>query len=235
VLWILADPHGGMGGAPDAGLLSLLDRAVAAKVDLLILGDLFVAWLGPAKFHTPYQAEVLAKIAALRAAGGQVTFVVGNRDYLLGEPIFDVVIEGEAVLDVGGVPTLVLHGDLANPDDRRYRAWNRISRSAPLSYAMRRAPGAWGRQLTAGIEEKLRGTNQAYKSGLLPIPALTEVGRRAAQAGARRALLGHFHHERILDVPDGVPVIVAPGWCDHQRILLAGADGRLEGRGLGDL
>ena len=42
-----------------------------------------------------------------------------------------------------------------------------------------------------------------------------------------RALVGHFHHDRTIDVAGGVPVIVAPAWLDHRRILVVGDGGAL--------
>lgn len=231
-LWVLADPHVGADPTADAGLLRLLEDAAKAQADLLILGDLFLAWLGPARFHTPLQAQVIAGLLALRRAGGRVRFVAGNRDYLVEDapPVFDEIHHGEVALDVGGVRTWVLHGDLARPDDHLYRSWHQLSRSGPVTALLRRAPSRFGQALAGRVEAQLRGTNTAYKSGLLPLPALFAVGRRAAEHGCARALVGHFHHERVLDVPDGAPVVLAPGWCDHQRILVAAAGGRLEGR-----
>ena len=74
----------------------------------------------------------------------------------------------------------------------------------------------------------MRRANTAYKPGELPMRAIERVGRRAAALGASRALLGHFHHDRLLDVPSGVPVRIAPAWLDHRLILVGRpADGAL--------
>lgn len=236
-LWVLADPHGGGDAVADRALLRLLERAQAKQADLLILGDLFLAWLGPARFHTPFQAEVVAALVALRRQGGRIRFVVGNRDYLTEEapPAFDEVHHGETKLDVAGVPTWVLHGDRAQPKDRAYRTWHQLSRSAPVTYALRRAPGAWGRALAGRVEAQLRGTNQTYKSGRLPLEVIEAIGRRAQAAQCAQALVGHFHHDRVVDVPDGAPVILAPGWCEHQRVLVAEPNGILRSWALASL
>lgn len=236
-LWVLADPHGGGDEVADRALLALLARAQERRADLLILGDLFLAWLGPSRFHTPFQAEVVEALVELRRRGGRVRFVVGNRDYLTEDapPAFDEIHHGEVRLDVGGVQTWVLHGDLAQPQDHAYRMWHQLSRSTPVTYALRRAPGAWGRGLAGRVEAQLRGTNQAYKSGRLPLEVVQAIGRRAQTAGCARALVGHFHHDRVVDVPDGAPVILAPGWCEHQRVLVAETDGNLRSWALASL
>ncbi len=228
--WILADCHAGADPAGDDGLRDLLDRAIAARADLLVLGDLFAAWLGADRFHTPLQRDVIAQLRRLREAGARTTFVIGNRDYFVAEGqlgrAFDVVLR-EGLLDLGGVPTWVTHGDGIVAEDRAYRAWAALSRSAPVRALAHALPGPWVARTAERLEARLHHTNRAYKTGALPIAALAALGRAAAAKGARRALVGHFHHDRTIDVPCGVPVIVAPAWLDHRRILVVEESGAL--------
>lgn len=230
-LWILADPHGGQDAEADRALVSLLDRAIDERADLFVMGDLFTGWLAPARFHGELEREVLARFRRLRATGARVDFVVGNRDYLVKETLegdtFDAVYEGASVIDLAGMPTLVVHGDRANPDDRAYHLWYALSRSAPATKLLSMLPGAIGRRLVSRTESGLSKTNARYKTGVLPIAALEALGREGARRGASRVLVGHFHHDRTIDVPGGVPVVIAPGWFEHRRVLSARADGSL--------
>jgi len=73
----------------------------------------------------------------------------------------------------------------------------------------------------------MAGMNPRYKTGVLPLGALEALGRRAAAQGAQGALVGHFHHDRLVGVSGGAPVRVAPGWCDHERLLVAEPGGPL--------
>jgi UDP-2,3-diacylglucosamine hydrolase len=222
--WILADAHAGASPEADRELCGLLDRAALEGVDLLLLGDLFLGWIAPERFWTPLQREVLEKLRRLHAARRTIRFVVGNRDYLVKklEPaIFDAVYEGDTVIDLGGVPTLVSHGDLVRRDDRAYRAWRRVSRSVPAKMLLGVLPGAAGRLLAERTERAFAKTNLAYKTGALPLVALEALGRRARALGADRVLVGHFHHDRVLDVREGAPVVLAPAWLEHRRILRA--------------
>jgi UDP-2,3-diacylglucosamine pyrophosphatase LpxH len=227
-LWVLADPHAGVHPEADRALLALLDRAAGARADLLLLGDLFHAWIAHERFWSAFQRNVLESLVRLRGRGHTVLFVAGNRDYLskdLEGSIFDRVLEGEARIDLGGIATFVAHGDRLNRDDHLYRLWHRVSRSTLATALVRRLPGSVGRRLAEETESRLAGTNLRYKSGELPLEALSALGRRARASGAHRALVGHFHHDRVLEVPDGVPVIVAPGWFEHQRVLVPDPDG----------
>lgn len=232
MLWILADPHGGHDAGADHALLALLELAHERRVDLLLLGDLFTAWLAPSRFWGALETEVIDRFRAMRRVGQRIDFVVGNRDYLVKETLlgdaFDRVIEERTVLDIGGVPTMIVHGDRANPNDLAYRVWHRFSRSAPATRLLSVLPAAVGKRLVHRTERGLAKTNARYKTGTLPIAALESLGREASRRGAARVLVGHFHHDRTLDVPNGAPVVLAPGWFEQRRILIARESGALE-------
>lgn len=238
MLYVLADAHAGADPEADRALLEFL-RSLGSD-ELLILGDLFRAFVGLPQFWGPAERRVLDALTELRRRGGRVRFVVGNRDYLIRPfpalPI-DEVIEDRAVIDLGGQPTLVTHGDRLDPEDHFYRAWHRLSRGRLAGFVLARLPGFVGRSLASRTERALSHTNRAYKAGPLPTEALRALGMEAAALGARRALVGHFHHDQTLEVPDGVPVRLAPAWLDHRRVLRVGAGGALESvdplRGLG--
>ncbi|MBI4816412.1 MAG: hypothetical protein HY791_09140 [Deltaproteobacteria bacterium] len=227
-LWILADCHAGVNLEADRGLLELLDRAERAGAELLVLGDLFTAWLGVDRFITKSQGRVLGAFARIRASGGRVRFVVGNRDYFAEDQLgiaFDELIVTEAVLNLGGRQTLVTHGDLIRSDDVAYRRWRALSRARATEAAVRRLPARLAQELTTRLESALSKTNQAYKSGPLPISDLEAFGRRALLLGAERALLGHFHTDQTISVPDGAPVVIAPAWIEQRRVLVVDHEG----------
>jgi len=222
--WVLSDPHGGGDEASDRALLDLLDRA-RGRADLLILGDLFTAWLGPARFHTPFQRAVLTRLLAVRASGKQVRFVVGNRDYLVEDRflpgVFDQIYGGESLVDVEAVPTLICHGDGLAPDDWPYRVWRRFTRGRVATRALERIPAAVGRTVAAGAARALSPLNGRFKTGSLPVGALEALGRRAFDCGAARALVGHFHHGHTIRVPGGAPVQIAPAFSEHREVLVS--------------
>lgn len=227
--YVLADAHAGADPEADRELLDFL-RGLGAD-ELLILGDLFRAFVGLPRYWSPAQREILDALAELRARGGRVTFVVGNRDYLIQPapalPI-DLVIAERALVTLGGAPTLVTHGDRVDPEDRLYRLWHRLSRGRLARHLLDALPGRLGRRLTSGAERALARTNRAYKAGSLPLAALERLGREAAAQGAERALVGHFHRDETLAVPGAVPVRFAPAWLDHRRVLRVGPKGELE-------
>ena len=221
--WIVADPHAGEHADRDALLLSTLEAAAHRRAHVWLLGDLFVAWLGPERYWTAAQRPIMEALHRIRTSGGRVEFVVGNRDYLADAALhtaFDTVITRPTLLPLAGIPTWILHGDGIVAADRGYRAWRSLSRSRPVTAALHRLPPRWGQRLTERAHRALAPAGRRHKSGVLPLTAIEAVGRSAARAGARRALLGHFHHDRVVDVARGVPVVVAPGFTNLGRLLV---------------
>lgn len=220
--WLLGDPHVGHDRDADEALLALLADAAAQRVDLVIMGDLFLAWLARDRFFTDDQRRVVDALRAIRAGGGKVRFVVGNRDYLtpgLTGDVFDEVYDGEVLVDVGGQKVMLLHGDGLNPADRPYRAWRALSRNPVATALLERLPGAAGRALAARTERGLRDVNAKYKAGPLPREALAAVAHRAAVAGAEHIYVGHFHEDTTLEFAGCPPLTIVPGWFEHRRVL----------------
>ncbi len=230
--WVIADAHAGVDAGADRALFAALRAAREAGRDLLLLGDLCVTWVAFPAALTPLQRALVEALRAHRAAGLRVDFTPGNRDFwvedvLVGDAVDDIV--DRVVVPLGGVPTWVEHGDLVVTDDHAYRAFRALVRSAPARAIAAHAPGPWVSALGLAIERRLSTTNAAYKAGTLPLGAFAALGARAAGAGAARALVGHFHHERVVDVAGGVPVVVAPPWLEARRVLAVAPDGALAG------
>jgi len=218
---VLGDPHAGADPDADRALLRMLDAAAERAVDLLVMGDLFVAWIAIDRFLTDLQRTVLTRCEAIRRAGGSIRFVVGNRDYLAERMIgsaFDAVHADETLIELAGVPTLIVHGDRLNPRDRPYLRWYHFSRSRPLEMLIERLPTFLGKRIAADVERRMRDVNAAYKTGPLPMDGISALADRAKALGAKRALVGHFHTPQTIDA--AVPVVVAPGWFEHRCVLV---------------
>src|SRR5688500_16031513 len=80
-----------------------------------ILGDMFDYWIGDDDLADPFHAEVATELATLAHSGCRVSFMPGNRDFLLGERFADAarldILADPSVVELAGTPTLLLHGD----------------------------------------------------------------------------------------------------------------------------
>src|SRR3954468_24770261 len=122
---LIADAHlsgpGGPAGPLVAQLASLPSQGCRR---LVLMGDLFQAWVGFRSFETPDVTAVVDTLRDLRRQGIRVEYVEGNRDFFLaGSPYADAFdrVALETAFEVAGVRYLAVHGDGLNDRDWKYR------------------------------------------------------------------------------------------------------------------
>ncbi len=191
---------------------------------VLILGDLFEAWVGDDARDAGFDAECAAVLRAA-AARRRVAFMAGNRDFLLGDALL-----ADAGVDRLADPTLLLawrqrvllsHGDvlcLADTDYQRFRvevrgdAWRQSFLARPL--AQRRA-----------IAGAMRDASMAHQAGAA---AFSDVDADAAAdwltaAGADVLVHGHTHRPAVHPLPGGRERRVLGDWefdAEPRRALM---------------
>jgi UDP-2,3-diacylglucosamine hydrolase len=190
-----------------------------------VLGDLFDAWIGDDALEEPLPAQVARAIKGVTTAGVPVGVITGNRDFLLGERFCAAagvtLLPGQLVVNVGGAPTLVLHGDELCTSDRAYQRFRRIAHDArwqraylALPYAMRRGIARW-----------LRGRSRAANAGKPEQIMDVEPDAVAAafrDAGVSRMIHGHTHrparHHLVVDGRACERFVLAD-WYEHGSYL----------------
>lgn len=211
------------------------DEARAASA-FYILGDLVEAWIGDDD-DAALPTRIAKATRSLRDSGVPVYFMVGNRDFLLGEAFAEraglTLLEDGTVHDIEGKPTLLMHGDVLCTDDVAYQAvraqvrtdaWKQQILAMPLE--ARRAFAAKARSdsksKTGSTDETIMDANQG---------AVEDTMRKA---GVHRLVHGHTHRPAIHDFSlDGVAAqrIVLGDWYDHGSVLHIDGDA-VELRGL---
>ena len=100
---------------------------------VVILGDLFEAWPGDDARHAGFEARCAAVLTAT-AAARPVAFMVGNRDFLVGQPMLAGCnvqpLADPTVLVAGGQRLLLSHGDVLCLGDTEYQRIRTLARSA---------------------------------------------------------------------------------------------------------
>jgi UDP-2,3-diacylglucosamine hydrolase len=217
---VIADAHlGGPGGG--AGPLVEQLRALPGEgADrLLLLGDLFQAWIGDPRFETPEIAAVVPVLRDLKQQGLRVDYIEGNRDFFLDKSpyrdAFDAVAQ-EFAFTVGGVRYLAVHGDGLNDRDWQYRFWRKLSKSRPVELAVRRTPRRLAHRMVRSTEERLSKTNFKHKREL-PERAIRAYAERRLAEGHDVLLLGHFHEPRVYEVAGG-EVRLLDAWFRSRRV-----------------
>jgi len=215
--------------APAAFLRFLDERPDGGQ--LVVLGDLFDAWIGPGHAAVPAAAAVCDALVRATRRGVTIDVVVGNRDFLL-----DADFERRTgarvrphglVLSDGPRRILAVHGDELCTLDRPYQRMKRVLRSAPVRWVARTAPA----RLTLAIARRLRRTSGRAIDA--KPPATLQQQPAAARELARRhradvLVCGHAHRYRDETIDAGRRWIVLDAFGGERDVLRAKRDGVLE-------
>lgn len=151
-------------GRPDitACFLAFLEGPARGAEALYILGDLFEVWIGD-DAPGATGSRVAASLHELAGAGVDIHFLAGNRDFLIGEDYCRLAgmrrIEEPVVVDMYGVPTLLLHGDALCTHDDAYQRMRAKTRDPQWQQRMLSRP-RWCRHMlarTARLASRVRG------------------------------------------------------------------------------
>ena len=180
--------------------VEFLAREATGSRGLYILGDLFDYWVGDdelsARGGDPLARRVADALNALARGGTAVYVMQGNRDFLLGSGFLSacdaLALEDPSVKDIGGVKTLLMHGDTLCTDDRDYMAWRSTARSPSWQAEFLAAPIGERRARSRA----LRAESEAGK--LSKSAAIMDVNQQAVLEAFRRhevtrLIHGHTH------------------------------------------
>lgn len=212
------------------------DEARSADA-VYILGDLVEAWIGDDD-----DAELPTRIAtatqALRDAGVPVYFMVGNRDFLLGEEFARraglTLLEDGTVHELYGRPTLLMHGDVLCTDDVAYQAVRKQVRTPEWKAQILSMPLAARRAFAAKAREDSKAHTGSTMETIMDVNA-GAVAEAMRRAGVTRLIHGHTHRPAVHRIEvDGEAAerIVLGDWYEQGSVLRVTPDS-VELRGLG--
>lgn len=193
---LISDLHVPADGGPVvAALAAAVRQARQREAVLFVLGDLFDSYVSRSQAKVGVWRDVAALFRDATDQGLAITVLIGNRDFLLGDEFERAsgvaLIAGGVRARLGGVDTLLLHGDELCQNDlpyQRAKKWLRhpltraFARNLPLFLARRAA------------ERARRKSQRVIHSGdqrrFLP----SERAVAAAFAtGVGRLVFGHIH------------------------------------------
>jgi UDP-2,3-diacylglucosamine hydrolase len=109
--------------------LDFLETRASGSDALYILGDLFEAWIGDDD-QSDMNQSVCQGLRQCAASGTPVFVMHGNRDFLLGERFAEqsnaTLLQDPTRIDLYGIPTLLMHGDLLCTDDMEYLSFREM-------------------------------------------------------------------------------------------------------------
>ncbi|WP_426688446.1 UDP-2,3-diacylglucosamine diphosphatase [Rhodanobacter ginsengiterrae] len=204
---------------------------------LYILGDLVEAWIGDDD-DAELPTRIAAATRAVRDAGVPVYFMVGNRDFLLGEAFAEraglTLLDDGVVHEIQGRATLLMHGDLLCTDDTAYQAVRRQVRTPEWRAQILSMPLEARRAFAAKARADSKAHTGSTMESIMDVnaDAVTDALRKA---GVTRLIHGHTHRPTVHALElDGEPAerIVLGDWYEHGSVLRVNDQAEVELRGL---
>jgi UDP-2,3-diacylglucosamine hydrolase len=196
-----------------------------------ILGDMFDYWIGDDDLADPFHAEVATELATLAHSGCRVSFMPGNRDFLLGERFADAarldILADPSVVELAGTPTLLLHGDTLCVDDVDYQAFRAKVHARSWRQQFLRQSLEERRRIALGLRADSE-SSQKQKSAEIMDVAVRAVEQAFRTSGCTRMIHGHTHrparHEHYIDGRLCERWVLAD-WCERGSYLRCDASG----------
>lgn len=173
-------------------------RARGAEA-LYILGDFFEVWLGDDAM-SPFQQQVATALKALAASGTRLYLMHGNRDFLIGRRFCRLagctLLPDPTVVQLGGEPVLLMHGDTLCTLDVGYQRMRRWLRNPLVRALLRNLPLATRQTLARKLRNESRQHTRLKATDIVDVtPA--EVPRVMAAHGVRTLVHGHTHRPAV--------------------------------------
>lgn len=210
--------------------LRFIQETASQAQALYLLGDIFEVWVGDDD-DDPLMREVANALASLSARGVKVYFMHGNRDFMVAKRYAQMagfeLLEDPCVHVIGGVKTLLSHGDLYCTEDLKYQAFRAKSRTARWQRNMLRLPLF----IRKALGRHARSRSKKYQNQLPTISDVTPLAIVAAMQhfGVKRMIHGHTHRPAVHPVSlkdgDGERIVLAD-WREHGEALEVTASGK---------
>ncbi|PHR66462.1 UDP-2,3-diacylglucosamine diphosphatase [Pseudidiomarina marina] len=226
--WFISDLHLSPARPDITGLFQRFLQEQAIHADALyILGDLFDAWIGDDD-TSDFVAAVQVALRQLTDSGVPVYFIAGNRDFLIGPRFSQItgikLLKEPSIVDLYGVPTLILHGDTLCTDDVSYQRFRKVIRNRWVQKLLLALPLS----LRMRIANKLRAsskTQQPLTEQQLRIMDANEHAVRELfiEHDVQRMIHGHTHrpavHQHRLPNGEMAERIVLGDWYTQGSFL----------------
>lgn len=205
---------------------------------VFILGDLFESWVGD---DDPSDAgtRVADSLRALSDHGVPVSFMHGNRDFLVGDAYARragmTILPDPAVILLYGRPVLLTHGDLLCTDDVEYQAVRTQTRNPDWQAQMLQQPLparlAFAQHARAASQARAGALRDAGTMESITDVASPTVTDMFTRYGVDTMIHGHTHRPAVHTLRAGdrdCRRIVLGDWFEQGSVLRAMPDGDLQ-------
>jgi UDP-2,3-diacylglucosamine hydrolase len=201
-------------------------REHASRADALyILGDFFEVWVGDDDL-SPFNLLIIDALRAQTAVGLPIYFMQGNRDFLVGKKFMRLtgcqLLPDEYVVDLGGTPTLLLHGDTLCTQDLAYQKFRKRSRNWFMQKLFLAKSLSARKKIAENYRRKSQLHTRTAPEQIMDVTA-SEVERVMKKHRVQHLIHGHTHRPALHDFTlDGLPATrtVLPAWHAMGTVLI---------------
>lgn len=206
---------------------------VTKPATLYILGDFFEAWIGDDDL-TPFHQSIITALKKATEQGLVIYIMHGNRDFLLGKSFQRQtgcrLLPDEYVVTLGGVPTLLMHGDTLCTEDKAYLRFRKKTRNWLFKKIFLLKSLASRRKIADNMRENSKKYTKSAPQNIMDVtPSAVEAKMR--QHHVMHMIHGHTHrpavHEFMLDGQNATRTVLA-AWHVHGSVLVFNEEGKQE-------
>lgn len=176
----------------------LSTRARQAEA-LYILGDFFEVWVGDDAI-TPFQRSIADALKQLSESGTAIFLMHGNRDFMIGKGFCReagcTLLKDPSVVEMGGEPVLLMHGDSLCTRDENYMRLRRYLRNPLTLWVLRNLPLRTRHKLARKLRNESRAQTRMKASDIVDVTP-DEVTRVMAQHSVKTLIHGHTHRPAV--------------------------------------
>lgn len=161
---------------------------------IYILGDFFHAWPGD-DAQDEWSDDIASKLHDLSAAGVEVFYMSGNRDFLLGHDFAKragwAVLKEPTVILLGNKPVLLVHGDRYCTTDKKHQRFRRLTRNKLFAWLFLQLPLNYRKRLVNAVRQISQSNQSAM---MLPVDVVSEsVIKHMKHNKVNTVIHGHTH------------------------------------------
>lgn len=200
---------------------------------LFLMGDFFDAWIGDDD-PEPEWLRVKQALKALSAAGVEISWMAGNRDFLVGSRFMQeagcIPLEDPSCVTLGeGLRVVLTHGDILCTEDKAYQRFRRVVRKGWVQSLYLALPLRWRVSIARRLRAESRSKRTAEQaSGWREASYQTWVdsalvARLLVEHDAQVLIHGHTHEPGVHEVGLGgtkAQRIVLGEWKAEPSILV---------------
>lgn len=190
----------------EQAFLSFMQRQARQVQQLYLLGDIFDSWAGDDDLATPWNNSIAAAIRAVSDAGVEISWISGNRDFLVGKKFAQAagfsLLPDPHVVTLGEQRIVLTHGDALCTDDVAYMAFRAKVRNTLAQKLFLAMPLSKRKTIIEGMRSDSVTAQKAKTNAIMDVNQ-EAINALFEQTGASIMIHGHTHRPARHDDTSG--------------------------------